>query len=232
MTRRYYVPQLAPRGGLTELPQEEAQHALRVMRIQVGDAITLFDGRGHESAAIVVQTGRQECHCDAQPPEWVSREPERAIHLGVALPKPERAREMIERLTEIGVQRLTPLIAERTQRPPSPSLIDKLQRGVIEACKQCGRNVLLQIDPPQPVIDFFAAHHDATRIIAQPAADALTLDAIHRGSRVVAAIGPEGGWSDEELRSARQHGFTAVDLGQRTYRIETAAVVLAALLVS
>ncbi len=77
MTRRYFVPDLPILGGLVSLPEAEAQHASRVMRVQVGDDLVLFDGRGHEAIAHFVQVGRKECHCQADPAQVINREPER-----------------------------------------------------------------------------------------------------------------------------------------------------------
>ncbi len=145
MTRRYYVPELPSSGGLVELPKPEAQHAIRVMRVLVGDAVILFDGLGREAAAVIESVGRNECVCAVENVRSIDRELGRSLHLAIALPKPDRAREMIERLTEIGVTKVTPLVAQHTQRSPTESLVEKLRRGVIEACKQCGRNQLLEI---------------------------------------------------------------------------------------
>lgn len=232
MTRRYFVPELPSRGGHIPLPDAEAQHAVRVMRIQVGESIELFDGRGHQSQAIVRQIGRNQCECEASPPLAINREPDILIDLGIALPKPDRAKELIERLTELGVHRVTPLLAERSQRPPSDSLLEKLERAVVEACKQSGRNQLLQIHPPQPADDFFAAGHLGTKLFAHPMPDGRTMASLARQSHFTAAIGPEGGWSDHEVETALSTGFQPLHLGSRIYRIETAAVTIAATLVS
>jgi 16S rRNA (uracil1498-N3)-methyltransferase len=232
MTHRYFAAELPPHGGLIELSDAEARHALVVMRVKVGQDVTLFDGQGHESRAVIVQVGRNQCICQSQRPESIDREPSRSVHLGIALPKPERARELIERLTELGVETVSPLIAQRTQRPPSDSLIEKLRRGVIEACKQCGRNRLLQIAPTVKVADFFAAREDAVRLIAHISAESTPLASFKTAASIVAAVGPEGGWTDDEMKLATEHGFTAVNLGKRVYRIETAATVLASVLIT
>jgi 16S rRNA (uracil1498-N3)-methyltransferase len=228
MTRRYYVPDLSPSGGLVTLPDTEAQHATRVMRVQPGDAIELFDGKGNQAPAIVVDTGRKACHCEAESPQFVDREPERSLHLGVALPKPDRARELIERLTELGVKTVTPIVAQRTQRAPSESLLEKLRRGVIEACKQSGRNQLLEIMAVQTSEKYFSGDHVGARWIAHPSDAQICQQTFADQTVVTAAVGPEGGWNDDEVQLAHEHEFETVDLGQRIYRIETAATVIAA----
>lgn len=230
MTRRYFVPDLPKNGGLVGLPDSEVQHATRVMRVQIGDEVTLFDGKGYESLATIASVSRHECQCDAGPAEGVDREPQTEIHLGVALPKPDRSRELIERLTELGVKSVTPLTAERTQRPPSESLIEKLKRGVIEACKQCGRNELLQVRPTQSALTFFSDQSESVRLIAHPSAEAVPLDRQFDAAVTIAAVGPEGGWTDGEFQFATEHGFKPIQLGARIYRIETAATVIASVL--
>ncbi|TWU50532.1 Ribosomal RNA small subunit methyltransferase E [Rubripirellula tenax] len=214
------------------LPPEEAQHAIRVMRIQPDDVVTLFDGRGFQCDARVVSLGRNECQCEVGDVQLIDREPECCIHFGVALPKPDRAKELIERLTELGVAAVTPIVGQRSQRPPKGAFVDKLRRGVVEACKQSGRNHLMEIRDTMSASDFFASVDGGVSLIAHPETGAAKVSRFVGQSRVTVAIGPEGGWSNEEVELAIGAGFECVDLGPRIYRIETAAVVVAAALVS
>ena len=225
------MPDLPLSGGLVSLPEAEAQHASRVMRVQVGDDVILFDGQGNEAAASLVHVGRNDCQCRALAAQQINREPTRDIHLAVALPKPDRARELTERLTEMGVKSLTPLIAQRTQRPPTDSMLAKLRRGVVEACKQSGRNHLLDIRVPMRSDVFFESCEQATRWIAHPAVDDVVREPDGLGCFAV-AIGPEGGWTPDEVQQATTNGFRAIDLGPRIYRVETAATVIASILVT
>lgn len=231
MTRRYFVPDLPLSGGLVALPTAEAQHATRVMRVQHGDCVTLFDGNGKESEAVVVLASRTECHCDAESPVTIDRESTCQLHLGIGLPKPDRAKELVERLTELGVKSITPIVAARSQRPPGDSLLAKLRRGVIEACKQSERNQLMEIRDTVSAAEFFAAQWVGRRLIAHPNSAGTSLTSVRGEKMVVAAIGPEGGWTDNEVEMATGRGFETVRLGKRTYRIETAATAVAAVLV-
>ncbi len=232
MTKRYFASELPAAGGSVELAPNEAQHAIRVMRVQEGDQVELFDGRGRQCHATVKKLGRQFCECVAEPTEQLSREPTVSLHLGIALPKPDRAKELVERLTELGVQKVTPLVADRTQREPSDSLLDKLSKVVIEACKQSGRNDLLTIASTMGAKEFFQTQIDQPRLIAHPAPDAVSVDSRPVSTCYSVAIGPEGGWTDQEFLIAKEHGFIALNLGSRIYRVETAAVAIAACLVS
>ncbi|EMI18275.1 Ribosomal RNA small subunit methyltransferase E [Rhodopirellula maiorica SM1] len=233
MTRRYYCSNLPSNGGSIVLADAEAQHAIRVMRVKTGDSITLFDGTGSEAEAVIDSITRRECFCTTQPPTHPDREPQLTLHLGIALPKPDRCRELVERLTEIGVKTLTPVVADRTQREPSTSLLEKLRRTVIEACKQSGRNHLMEIGDAVRSSQFFAdtTQQNHPRWIAHPAneSDSCSMNT-HYGeiAKSVVAVGPEGGWTDSEVALAMQHGYECLPLGNRIYRIETAAVVIAA----
>ncbi|MDV6032891.1 MAG: 16S rRNA (uracil(1498)-N(3))-methyltransferase [Phycisphaera sp. RhM] len=229
MTRRYYAPDLPPSGGLVPLSDEEASHAARVMRAKVGDVITLFDGCGHESESTIVSIDKRKCAVEAAAAVAIDREPKCRTHLGIALPKPERCKEMIERLTELGVHRVTPLVCQRTQRPPTDSLLTKLRRIVIESSKQCERNVLMQIDAPTSMEAFLAEPHTGVRWIAHPDGRPIQSLAaeIDAATSATVLVGPEGGFSDEEVRSAIESGYDQVGLGARIYRVETAASVMA-----
>lgn len=219
---------MPPAGGDIPLPESEIAHAVRVMRVQPGAQITLFDGRGNEAIASVISVDKRHCLCRSEAAKIVDRESKRMTHLAIALPKPERAKEMVERLTELGVATITPVVAERTQRAPSSGLVEKLRRAVIESSKQCGRNRLLEVRSPVDSETFFSQPSDEVtqRWIAHPDGQPLP-DETALPDTVLAAIGPEGGWSDSELRCAELHDFLKVDLGSRILRIETAAAVIA-----
>ncbi len=229
MTSRYFAADLPPSGGLVTLAEGELHHALHVMRVKAGQSLTLFDGKGNEAVAEVIEATKRQCVCRAEPAGRVDREPTRSLSVAIALPKPDRAKELVERLTELGAARLVPIVAERTQRPPSSSQIEKLRRAVIEACKQCGRNQLMEITEPVSSSEYFSSSHEGCCVIAHPDGESHR-ELVDGQEDVVAAIGPEGGWTDQEVQQAMASGFTKVGLGKRIYRIETAAVVIAAML--
>lgn len=237
MTHRYFVPELPRDGGLVQLPDGEASHANRVMRVKPGDEITLFDGRNHECLAVVESQSKKDCLCTmVGTPVVVDRDPEVNVTLATSLPKGDRAKSLLERITELGVKTVVPLHAARSQGNPSDKSIEKLNRVAIEACKQSGRNQVPLIEPTRRAMDWFATPTDATCIIAHPIVPASSdgtsdlknasmLDSQGR-SKVVIAVGPEGGFTDEELDRAMGNGFRPISLGPRIYRIETAAIAM------
>ena len=230
MTDRYHVPELtkASAGQVLTLPPDESSHAVRVMRIKPDATITLFSGRDEVATATVVTADRRSVAVRVGQVIIDPNVPDARVRVWAALPKPERCKELVARLTELGVTTITPILCERTQRPPSDNLLDKLRRGVVEACKQSRRNRLMEIQNPvawsqvEPV-------RDELNWIAHPGGP--PVQEVGEGPRCNVAIGPEGGFTDGEADRAVAKGWTPVGLGSRIYRIETAAVVMAALAV-
>jgi 16S rRNA (uracil1498-N3)-methyltransferase len=199
------------------------------MRARVGDELTLFDGSGAEFSARIEQIGRSEVILSALERHEVDRELSIRIVLGVALPKGDRQRWLVEKLVELGVAELVPLVTARSVAQPSGNALERLRRTVIEASKQCGRNRLMAIGPAQPIAELLAETPDsAARLIADRRAEAESATAwTIPASEVVGTIGPEGGFTDEELALAHQHQWNKVSLGPCTLRTETAAAALA-----
>ncbi|WP_233148437.1 RsmE family RNA methyltransferase [Rhodopirellula sp. MGV] len=239
MTRRYFVSDLPSGGGTFPLCEDEARHAARVMRLQTGDSIELFDGSGHQATAAVTAIDKRSCLVTAEPSVAINREPAIQLTLAIALPKGDRAKELIERLAELGVHAIVPLICDRSQRPPSSSQLEKLRRVVIESCKQSTRNMLMEIDEARSFADWLktAGSMEVAKCVAHPGAESLRerasqlVDESTTASKrtpVIFVIGPEGGLTDSEVAEAQQNGFGVVGLGPRIYRIETAACLIAA----
>ena len=156
--------------------------------------------------------------------------PEPAVRLtiAVALPKGERQKWLVEKLTELGVARLVPLMTQRGVAEATDAARGRLVRGVIEACKQCGRNTLMEIGEPATLGQLGTQSSQATRLIAHPGGRPLAAALGPEAADVVAAIGPEGGFTAEEIDTAESVGFTAASLGPTILRVETAAITLAA----
>lgn len=244
MTRRYYVPDLPADGGTIALPTEEAVHAARVMRVKTGDAVVIFDGVGREAAGQICSVERREVYVEVQPAAIVSREPQLVIEVAVSLPKGDRAKLLIEKLTELGVARISPIICHRTQagsaaksdtakRDGGTSVSEKLSRYVVEASKQCERNRLMEVARPRSLAEHLEHQADGQlKIIAHPQGQSLGgLLAAQAPKQVSICIGPEGGFTEDEIQQAIASGWQAVSLGPRILRVETAATALVSRLV-
>jgi 16S rRNA (uracil1498-N3)-methyltransferase len=233
MPDRYFVDKPISADRVT-LSGPEAHHLIHVMRATPGTHVTLFDGGGDEFTAAIERVGRSEIELSVLSRKPIDRELPFDLTLGVALPKGDRQKWLVEKAVELGVTRIVPLRTQRGVAQPVEQALARLRRTVIEASKQCGRNRLLQIDEPQSWPDFVArAAGAACRLLAHPGAneDGRHVLPIHSGA-VVAAIGPEGGFTDEEAALAVSAGWQAVNLGSRILRVETAAILLAAMVVS
>ena len=226
MSERFFVsPPIA--GDRVQLTGDEARHLAAVMRAQPGDKVTLFDGSGAEFLAEMVAVRKQAVDLTIVERRAISRELSREFTLAVALPKGERQKWLVEKATELGAARLVPLITERGVAEPTPSALDRLRRTVIEASKQCGRNRLMEIAPPVSAGELFTAAQ-GNRFLADPAGQPLRAIHLETSATVTAAIGPEGGFTEEELQSADVAGWQHVSLGRTILRVETAAIAVAA----
>ncbi len=231
MTRRYFVPDLPAQGGLVALPTEEAVHAARVMRVAIGDPVVLFAGDGRQSSGEITSVDRRRVFCQVDPPSEVSRELSGAITITACLPKGDRAKWMVEKLTELGVAKVQPIVTARSQTNPSVSTLNKLRKQVIEASKQSGRNQLMTILDPIDFRDLLAdldsnaaiSLNQKLRVIAHPGGAPLKSFELTSHSAVNLFIGPEGGFTDQEVQAAGDAGCHAIGLGPTILRVETAA---------
>ncbi len=226
MSDRYFVesPVASDRAVLTGA---EAHHLLHVMRVKAGAHVALFDGSGWQFDAVVQRIGRSEVELAIAGRQEIDREASIAVSLGVALPKGDRQRWLVEKVVELGVARLVPLETERGVAQPVENALERLQRAVIEASKQCGRNRLMEIAEPKAWRAFLDEGRNADcRLVAHPGQ--VPLGRPSPSDIAFLAVGPEGGFTAEEVALAIAQGWQAVDLGPRILRVETAAVALAA----
>lgn len=210
-------------GEVLALPAGAARH-VQVLRLQPGDALTLFDGRGGEYDAVVEHMGRSDVRVRVGAHHAVEREAAPAVHLALAMPANERMDWLVEKATELGVGSIQPLVAERSVLRLAGERAQKKQAHwqaiAVAACEQCGRNRVPQVHPVQPLASWLAGAQpgwmlslaDGTRpLAALPVPPELTL-----------LSGPEGGLAPGEEAAAAARGWTPVHLGPRILRAETA----------
>jgi 16S rRNA (uracil1498-N3)-methyltransferase len=226
MAERFYVNrELTP--GPFVLDGAEAHHLAAVCRLTTGDRICLFNGDGREYPAEVTEVRRRDVKLLVGAGEGPVRELGFHVEVAAPLPKGDRAQFLVEKLTELGVTKLVPLQTRRSVVHPREAKVEKLERYVIEASKQCSRNKLMQIGPLMPWSDYCRQLDlPALRVLAHPGTAPTPWPA---GVDVALAVGPEGGFTDDELEHGRAAGWQPVDLGPRILRVETAAIVLATL---
>ena len=258
---RFYADMLLLPGCVVSLPESAARH-VQVLRLQPGDALTLFNGDGSagegEYSAVVTQMGRREVSVAVGAFVPTQREAVYPLHIAIGMPANERMDWLVEKAAELGAASIQPLSCERTVlRLDAERALKKTAhwQGVAQAaCEQSGRSRVLHIHPPARLADWLSGLPAAAALglataSAQPpplrwllslqpgsaplrqqlSASGLTVQPTHEQA-VVFLSGPEGGFSSAEEAAARLAGFTAVSLGPRVLRSETAPLaVLAAL---
>lgn len=226
MSHRFFLSQ-TPTEDTARLEGDEARHLARVMRAKTGDTVELFDGQGTSWTATVqaIQRNHVLLRLDQKQSETISNKP--TITLAVALPKGDRQKWLIEKITELGTDSLVPLTTTRSVAEPTAAAISRLQRGVIESCKQSGRNRLLEITQPQSLHNLLTTSSASLRILACPDGTPMQSILLKPIDNILIAIGPEGGFTDDEIRTANASGFAQMSLCQNILRIETAAIAAA-----
>jgi 16S rRNA (uracil1498-N3)-methyltransferase len=206
------------------LPEEEAHHAVHVLRLQPGARVILVDGRGTTATADLVEAGKKGC--SAQVVERRMHGPERSarIHLAVAPTKQnDRFEWFVEKAVEIGVDRITPLMTDRTERTRLRR--ERLLRVAVSAMKQSQRAWLPHIDEPVELSSFLREELPAQRFFGWCEGEHRTLVANYRPTEdALVLIGPEGDFTTAEANVLRKRGFVAVSLGAARLRTETAAL--------
>jgi 16S rRNA (uracil1498-N3)-methyltransferase len=232
---RFFVDAPLAAGETITLPEAVAHHALRVLRLPAEAPIVLFNGRGGEYPA-TLRAGRRAAQAVIEGFRAVERESPLPLTLVQSLIGADRLDWIVEKAVELGVARL--LIAQ-TRR--AVVRLDAQRRArrlahwreiVRAACCQCGRNRLPAVDYCDSFDAALAAlDADGSRLLLLPAAGA-PMPAAVPGRRVALAVGPEGGYTDEEIEQARRAGFVEAKLGPRTLRADTAGLAALACLQS
>jgi len=234
LTRVYVAAPLEPGTRIT-LRGSAASHVTRVLRLRVGQALTLFNGQGGEHAASIDGTQGGEVTVAVGQHRPIERESPFALTLAQGVSRGERMDLVVQKATELGVSRLVPVLTERSVVRLDARQADRKSNHwraiAIAACEQCGRNRLPEVTPPAQLREVLRqAAADGARLLLSPDA-ALRIEDVPRPTTgVTVLIGPEGGLSEAEQQEAEAAGFTAVRLGPRVLRTETAAIAALTLL--
>jgi 16S rRNA (uracil1498-N3)-methyltransferase len=232
---RFYCPVPLASGQVLDLPTTAARH-VQVLRMQPGHTLTLFNGEGGEFSAEVQHMGRSDVRVVVGEHRALECEAVSRVHLAVGMPANERMDWLVEKATELGVYRITPLMTERSVVRLTGERAEKKQAHwqavAASASEQCGRNRVPVIDLPER-LDAWLARQTAQANVVQgvlslhastQALHALRDQASTDTKTWVLLNGPEGGLTDSEDAAARAKGFVALSLGARVLRAETAAL--------
>lgn len=229
---RIYTVQTLGEGADFQLEAGPAAHIARVLRMDEGDPLVLFDGRGGEYTATVMQLGRHSVTVRTQARREGLPESPLHIHLGIAVSRGERMDWVVQKATELGVATISPLLSERTGVKLNAQRAEKKQRHwqqvAVSACEQCGRCTLPGIQAPATLPAWLNAADAPCRLLLHP--DAGRVAQGDSPGRVALLVGPEGGFSQAEVDLALAAGFSGLQLGPRILRTETAPLAAIAVL--
>jgi len=225
---RLFVEQALSDNTSITLEPEAAHYLRNVLRLKKNFVLTVFNGNGGEFSATIGEISRKLVSLNVG--EWrdVNAESSLAIELGLSVSRGERMDVAIQKATELGVAAITPVITQHCV----VKLTDerRLQRHkhwqsiIYRACEQCGRNVPPTLNVTLDFTDWLASDLPSSRIIFEPGkTDTLKTYTKPEGG-VAVLIGPEGGFSESEVISAQDEGFSALGFGPRVVRNETAAI--------
>ncbi len=232
--RRAYVPPEEIHGDRVIIEGDQAHHMVSVLRKKPGDEIVVFDGQGTECAARILRIGRDLVVARIHRKEVQGKTARPAICLYAAVPKGKKFDLIVEAATELGADRITPLLTSRTvvrlDDHNIPAKLERWKRITVAAAKQCGRSTLPQVGGPLAFLDAVQDLPErAFPILACRMESSLPLhnvlqDVVPSSAEIRLYIGPEGGFSPEEIATARSAGFRLASLGESTLRTETAAL--------
>lgn len=232
---RIFHPQPLAAQNRVTLDDNAARHVARVLRLNLGAELTLFDGHGGEYPATIVELGKRLVEVELGTQRNIEMESPLHITLAQGISKGERMDYTIQKAVELGVSRIAPLDTERSVVNLKGERQEKKQshwRGVIiSACEQCGRNTLPELLPQQNLAAWLQNGLDGSGLLLDHRADA-TINSLQPKGAITLLIGPEGGLSEQEREQALAVGYQGVRLGPRVLRTETAALTALAALQS
>ncbi len=219
----FYVPEID--GEIVDLPEEEARHVVQVMRKKPGEEIMLVDGKGHWHRLEILETSKKKCA--GRILESLQPEDKRDFHLHIAIAPTKninRFEWFLEKATEFGVDEITPLLCDRSERKKLRE--DRLEKILVAAMKQSLKAYLPRLNPLTPFKALVSQAFDGQQFIAYLDEDVKghLNENYQKAQNVLILIGPEGDFSPEEVSLAKAKGFLGVTLGKSRLRTETAGI--------
>ncbi|MCK7459598.1 16S rRNA (uracil(1498)-N(3))-methyltransferase [Idiomarina aminovorans] len=227
------VPRIYHPGPITlqseiELSRDAFQHLIKVLRLNVGDTIVLFNGDEQNYEATIASVEKKSAHFIATRSQANKSESPVNIHLAQVISRGDRMDFVLQKSVELGVTEITPLFSERCGVKLNGDRLAKKQlqwqKIVRSACEQCGRSVVPKVKPALQLSDFIEDAFAGLRLTLDPTAKKPLSSFQQADKGIQLLIGPEGGFTDDEVSNAEQQGFKPMRLGPRVLRTETAAL--------
>ncbi|NPU90633.1 MAG: 16S rRNA (uracil(1498)-N(3))-methyltransferase [Gammaproteobacteria bacterium] len=233
-TPRIFQNQSLLEGRTIELDENGSRHIGKVLRMQPGDAVIVFNGTGGEYHGAIVEADKKAVSVSLDFFNEADRASPVQIHLGQVMGKGDHMDYALQKAVELGVSEITPLLSHHCEVSLKGERLEKkLQQWrylLVSACEQSGMNIVPVLNPPQPLAAWcegVTAERKWILHTEELPVNPFTGDA---PQSVCVAIGPEGGFSDEEVTQAKEQGFSVITLGPRIWRTETAPVVILSLI--
>jgi 16S rRNA (uracil1498-N3)-methyltransferase len=225
---RFHSPDLPDEGALLTLPDEEARHLTQVLRLTIGQDVRVFDGRGREHVARVEHAARHRVELRVGPRAAPAPEAPTRITVAAALLKGDKFDDVVRDAAMLGAAAIQPLVTTHTEVPAaragSTARVDRWRRVVLSSTKQCGRAVIAGVAAPMSLVEGLHRLPRPWVVLAEPAAgQSGTLPA--RPPEATVFVGPEGGWSDDEIAAFKNGGAHFLRLGGRTLRADATPLV-------
>lgn len=225
---RLYLPIPLASNTEVELDDRARQYVLQVLRFKSGAKLIIFNGEGSEYSATLAVAEKRRATILVGESHQPERESPLSVHLGLGISKGERMDYAIQKAVELGVSQITPLFSQhcviKLDEKRIQNRLHHWQGVIISASEQCGRNLLAQLHPPIDFQQWIAANNTEINLILAPEANQALSHIQPTPQQLRLAIGPEGGYSKEEIKQACAQNFTAIALGPRILRTETAVV--------
>jgi 16S rRNA (uracil1498-N3)-methyltransferase len=225
---RIYLSQPLSTGNEVELDSNALRHVVQVLRLKSDHPLILFNGNGGEFEAQLVKVEKRQAVVRVGQFHAIDRESSLMTQLGLGISKGERMDFSLQKAVELGVSEITPLFTEHCVVQLSPSRVLKKQEHwqgvIISACEQSGRNTIPKLNAACSYSDWLSTRLASTRLVLDPEAGTKLSMITLPQPEVVLAVGPEGGFSQAEIKQAWEAGFKGVTLGPRILRTESAAL--------
>lgn len=223
---RFFTPQFLHNGTQISLEEEVSHHIYQVLRLRVGDSILLFNTNGEEYAANIIQVSKKRVDANIGRLLRYEAESKLTIHLILGISRGERMMFAMQKATELGVNRITPIFTERCvvklSERKSAKRLSHWRHIVINACEQSGRCRIPVIDKPMEYGNALSNERSGKAILLDHRSQCTLNQIAPPETSLSILIGPEGGLTDKELQLAIQNDFVGVRLGPRVMRTETA----------
>ena len=231
---RFYAPEAFAVGSSVELDTEQSRHALKSRRLKAGDGVELLNGEGQVAFAELSNKSSRSAAIFKVNEVRTEVRPENDLTVAVAVPKGDRQKVMVDMLAQLGVARVVPLNCERSSTRANGKLVEKWRRVVIESCKQSGRAWFPEVADSMEILEYAkrAQEEGSQLILADPEGEVGGRSDVNEFDRVVCLVGPEGGISESECEILLALGARSVAVAPNILRIETAAVAIAAAMIS